>query len=244
MSEKNSENDFNKFQGELSGSRSGMSSGTIAGEMAKRDKRTLEQKKEKNRELLLSQAEQAHFDLMHLIDQRLDAIHEAMQKNRDEWDVRANRLNDIDDLLQEVKDGGELDLARANTLITGAGKTISDNATSADYYRILIEIKTDDLERIETLDESFVKLEEGENFYRKIQEQANTIHNDQRLNEQDRLAAYARLNAEAGKANFVEAALGIENQNQKIEMADTVKTDHTHNIQNSANKISDMKLNF
>lgn len=245
MSDQNTEqHKFNKYQGELSGSRSGLSAGTIASEISERNKHEVVQKKERTLEFLLSQVEQAHSDLMNLIGQHLDAIHDAMEQNRYEWEIRANRLNDIDDLLQEVKDGGELNIDKANKVIAGAGRTIPDAATSADYYKILIEIKTDDLEHIEVLDQSFSKLEEGEKFYRGLEEQANTIYNDQSLDQQEGLAAYARLNAEVGKTNFVEAALEIENKYQKAEIADSVKADHSHNIQNTINKISDMKLNF
>ncbi|CAM1360846.1 hypothetical protein TPENAI_20077 [Tenacibaculum litopenaei] len=245
MSDQNTEQrKFNRFQGELSGSHSGLFAGTIASEMSKRNKDEVTQKKEKNRELLLSELEKVYLDLINEIDANLDAIHEAMQKNRDEWEERANRLNDIDDLLQEVKDGGELNVQQANKVIESAGKSILENATSADYYRVLIEIKIDNLEQIDTLDQSFVKLEEGEKFYHDLQEQANKIYNDQSLSKQDRLAAYARLNNEVGKTNFVEAALEIENQNQKVEMEDFSNTDYSQQVENSVNKISEIKLNF
>lgn len=166
---------------------------------------------------IMNEAEKAHHALMDKINEELDKIRSEMTKNREKWEVRANRLNEIDDLFDDVKSGKELDTSKASQIIKKAGKDIPENATSADLLMVLNVIKAEDHEALDRLDKSYRHLEKGEDFYVGISNEADEIANDPNLDEDERKSKYAKLDKEVGNSNFLEEARNLENPEQQAE---------------------------
>jgi hypothetical protein len=165
-----------------------------------------------------------------------------MEVNRQNWDVRANRLEAIDDVLEEVKNGKALNKNDAQKIIKSAGHAISNDATTADYYALLVAIKTDDLKHIDVLDDDFQNLEKRERFYLDAKTKANAISNDNSLNENQRLAAYEKLSNTVNKADFSQNAYHTENLEQKSDAEIISKNDYHQEVEVSTYSIS--RMNF
>ena len=186
--------------------------------------------------------EQLYRDLLLQIDVKLEAVQLAMEQNRHEWEVRANRLDAIDDVLEPVKDGKALDKEKAEHIIRNAGKSISQDADNAAYYTLLVAIKTDDLEHIEELDSDFRDLEKQQQQYKTMQQQAQDIANDDSLDAHQKLAAYEKLNHEMSKADFVQVGINTEDKEQKSAMSKTSETAYSHERESTSYSLSG--LNF
>ncbi|OIQ19312.1 MAG: hypothetical protein BM557_06300 [Flavobacterium sp. MedPE-SWcel] len=170
--------------------------------------------------------EQFHRDLMAQIDVKLEAVHWEMEQNRRDWEERANRLDAIDDVLEPVKAGKALDKEKAQHIISSTGRAIAADADNADYYSLLVAIKTEDLEHIEVLDRDFRKLEQQEQQYKTMQQQAQDIANDTSLDSHQKLAAYENLNNEMNKADFAQNAFHSKNDEQKSETKAVIKNEY------------------
>lgn len=183
-----------------------------------RDHREGSTAEKKKKDVYKELYEQFHRDLMAKIDLKLEAVHWEMEQNRDNWEERANRLDAIDDVLEPVKAGKALDKEKAQHIISSAGRAITPDADNADYYTLLVAIKTEDLEQIEVLDRDFRNLEQQEQQYKTMQQQAQDIANDDTLDANQKLAAYELLNNEMSKADFAQSAYHTENDEQKSDV--------------------------
>lgn len=236
---------FDEFKGVLSGSMKGLRSGIMADEVVSEKERHEKEKKEQHKDLyeaVLNQIEQAYTDLINNINNRLDAIHKEMEANRQNWDVRANRLEAIDEVLEEIKNGKSLNKSEAQKIIKSAGHSISNDATTADYYTLLVAIKTDDLKHIDVLDDDFLSLEKRERFYLDTKTKADAIHNDQGLDNNQKLAAYENLKDEMNKADFILASRKVENEEQKSDVEIVSKNDYGQQRTGFAYDISGMNF--
>lgn len=246
MSEKDIEKQHNEFKGALSGSMEGLHSGTMITQELEAKDLSKKQRRENTQEiqdLLIELCEQMHKDLMFQIDLELEAVRLKMLKNRTEWDVRANRLEEIDELFEAIKDGKALDKIKAKHLIEGTGKSISEHSSNADYYTVLVAIKTEDLQHIEVLDTDFQNLEEQEKYYKTVQQKANNIANDDSLDNHQKLEAYESLNKEMSAADFTQNAYHVENYKQKSDAEVVSKNNYHQQVSdNSSYQITGMKL--
>ena len=207
-----------------------------------RDRREEAAQEKKKNNVYRELYEQFYRDLILQIDAKLEAVHSAMEQNRHEWEVRANRLDAIDDVLEPVKEGKALDKAKAQHIIRSAGKSISQDADNADYYTLLVAIKTDDLEHIEELDSDFRDLEKQEKQYKIIRQQAQDIANDDSLDAHQKLAAYETLNNEMSKVDLIVVSRNAENQEQKSDAEVVAKNDFDNQRSSTAYDVS--RLNF
>lgn len=207
-----------------------------------RDRREEAAQEKKKNNVYRELYEQLYRDLLLQIDAKLEAVHSAMEQNREEWEIRANRLDAIDDVLEPVKEGKPLDKEKAQHIIRSAGRAIAPDADNADYYTLLVAIKTDDLEHIEVLDRDFRKLEEQEQHYKTMQQQAQDIANDDSLDSHQKLAAYELLNNEMSKADFVQVGVNTEDKEQKSAMSKTSEAAYSHERENASYNLSG--LNF
>lgn len=207
-----------------------------------RDRREEATREKKKNNVYKELYEQLYRDLLLQIDVKLEAVQLAMERNRKEWETRANRLDAIDDVLEPVKEGKALDKEKAQHIIRSTGRAIAPDADNADYYTLLVAIKTDDLEHIEELDSDFLNLEKQEKQYKAIQQQAQDIANDDSLDAQQKLAAYELLNNEMNKADFVQVGVNTEDKEQKSAMSKTSEAAYSHERESTAYNLSG--LNF
>jgi hypothetical protein len=241
----NEKQQFEEFKGTLSGSMEGLRSGIIADDIFSQKELHKKEKQEQHKDLyeaVLDQLEQAYTNLINEINNRLKNIHKEMEENRQHWDIRANRLEAIDELLTDVKNGKELNKIDAQKIIKSTGHRVSSDATNADYYTFLVAIKTDDLKYIDVLDNDFQNLEKRERFYLDAKIKANAISNDNSLDENQRLAAYENLSTELNNTDFVEVGYDIGNSEQKSDAEIVSKNDYHQEVEVSTYSLS--RLNF
>ena len=235
---------FQKHQGELSGNIPELS-GTYLSQRKKEIKE--HEAKEKNRKFhdaLMAIFEQLYKSLKNRIKQDLSKVRQAMHENRAKWELHANRLNDIDDLLEEVKSGRDLNKDKARALITKAGKTLPEHATTADYLLILNTIKCEDLEAIEGLDIAHGNLEQDESMILQAGEQAAAIHNDETLSEAEKERQLTQLHEEYTTQEWHSEAMNEKDGQEYEALEQTKDNNFDHSEENALDTNAAISMNL
>ncbi|MFY0601635.1 MAG: hypothetical protein JXR03_18320 [Cyclobacteriaceae bacterium] len=180
-------------------------------------------KAEKDKELLhiLSAAEQAYNDLMDRLGEHLDRIDAAMRdleikmaENRRQWEIIADRLDAVDDLLEDVRGGKDLDVNKATAIVKKAGKNAPEDESTADYLVLLNQIKTEDCVQIAELDNEYGvqsveygNLEHDKEIVEAAQRAVDDVANNNDLSDEQKEIEYSKINEEYGNSNFFSATM-------------------------------------
>ena len=184
----------------------------------------------------------------------LDDLEKDMSANRDEWDIHAEILDQIDDVFRDFTDGGELNQEIAKAIILKAGLETPDGLTDAQMIEMLNTIRQNSLTRIKeldidygTLESDHVKFKAREEVLISAKQRLEAIGNDATMSDAQKLTAIQTLGQEVGTNTLHRTATASQSQEASAK-ADQVfaesRNDAQMNDDVDFSKISVQGLNF
>ncbi|MDW3195871.1 MAG: hypothetical protein R8G66_26085 [Cytophagales bacterium] len=177
---------------------------------------------------------------------QIQELETKMQANRDQWDLNIERLNDIDNVLLGVEDGGKLDRSEAYRIMADHFETeISENTSDAELLLLLEKVRKEAREGNKVLDQRFVGMENMHGQKRQREQRVlnaktelEAINKNSELNDDQKVAAIQQLRRKTGAKTLHASATETQDQEAGQLADEVVKNDVSEMFRNESTGLS------